>query len=72
MIAMGKLMKKLISKEDTYSGIDYFDFENYFRGSIEQIKRNQQQYLKYYEGKSNVIDLGCGRGEFLTLLSEMV
>ncbi len=66
----GKANEKLISKEDTYSGIDYFDFENYFRGSIEQIKRNQQQYLKYYEGKSNVIDLGCGRGEFLTLLSE--
>ncbi len=66
----GKANEKLISKEDMYSGIDYFDFENYFRGSIEQIKRNQQQYLKYYEGKSNVIDLGCGRGEFLTLLSE--
>lgn len=60
----------LVVNKNMYSGIDYFDFENYFRGSIELIKRNQRQYVKYYKGKSNVIDLGCGRGEFLDLLRE--
>ena len=53
-----------------YEGIDYFDFENHFRGSWDDIKKRQEIYLSYYEGKQNVIDLGCGRGEFLSLLTE--
>ena len=56
--------------DDEYSFIDYFDFENHFRGSKESIKEVQKQYLKYFEGRSNVLDLGCGRGEFLELLGE--
>ena len=56
--------------ENVYAGIDYFDFENHFRGSVEKVKRNQWEYVKYFEGKKNVIDLGCGRGEFLELLKE--
>lgn len=56
--------------EDSYVGIDYFDFENRFRGSQEHIKAVQEQYLPYYEGKKNVVDIGCGRGEFLKILKE--
>lgn len=55
---------------DTYTGIDYYDFENRFRGSQEHIKAVQQQYLKYYKGKKNVVDIGCGRGEFLKILRD--
>lgn len=59
-----------IFEDDTnsYDGIDYFDFENRFRGSDEHIREVQKQYLPYYEGKKNVLDIGCGRGEFLELL----
>ncbi|MCD7890656.1 MAG: class I SAM-dependent methyltransferase [Ruminococcus sp.] len=60
-------------KPDTdsdYEAIDYFDFENHFRGSIESIKNAQKSYLKYFENKSHVLDIGCGRGEFLSLLKE--
>ena len=53
-----------------YDCIDYFDFENHFRGSRAAIKDVQTQYLPYFEGRSNVLDLGCGRGEFLELLGE--
>ena len=58
------------SSEDAYIGIDYFDFENKFRGSREKIKKVQEQYLEYYAGKKKVVDIGCGRGEFLELLND--
>lgn len=53
-----------------YSSIDYFDFENHFRGSREHIKSVQRVYLPYFEGREKVLDLGCGRGEFTELLTE--
>jgi O-antigen chain-terminating methyltransferase len=34
------------------------------------IKHRQESYLPYFEQCTNVIDLGCGRGEFLELLRE--
>ena len=56
--------------DSTYNAIDYFDFENHFRGSREHIKEVQKIYLKYFEGRKNVLDLGCGRGEFTEMLLE--
>ena len=56
--------------ENAYASIDYFDFENHFRGSREHVKKVQTIYLPYYEGKKNVLDLGCGRGEFTEMLVE--
>lgn len=48
-------------------GLDYFLFENRFRGSESQIKENLSQYLPYFS-EGPVLDIGCGRGEFLELL----
>ena len=53
-----------------YNVIDYFDFEDHFRGSREEIKKAQEIYLPYFAGCSHVLDLGCGRGEFTELLVE--
>lgn len=53
-----------------YDDIDYFDFENHFRGSIESIKKSQEFYLKYFSGRKKVLDIGCGRGEFLSLMQD--
>jgi 2-polyprenyl-3-methyl-5-hydroxy-6-metoxy-1,4-benzoquinol methylase len=49
---------------------NYFEFENKFRGSIDEIKRRHSKYLELFLDKKNVLDLGCGRGEFVELLSE--
>jgi 2-polyprenyl-3-methyl-5-hydroxy-6-metoxy-1,4-benzoquinol methylase len=49
---------------------DYFLFEHRFRGSIEDIKHRQEAYLEYFAHAESVIDLGCGRGEFVELMVE--
>jgi methionine biosynthesis protein metW len=48
--------------------IDYLAFENKYRGSEENIQELQSQYLRLFEGKDNILDIGCGRGEFLKIL----
>lgn len=45
----------------------YHQFEDIFRGSREEIMRRQRRYLGYFLGCRKVVDLGCGRGEFLEL-----
>jgi 2-polyprenyl-3-methyl-5-hydroxy-6-metoxy-1,4-benzoquinol methylase len=59
-----------LQDEAVYDTIDYFEFENNFRGSRQDIKERQGAYLKYFEEGQTVVDIGCGRGEFLELLDE--
>lgn len=49
---------------------DYFLFQEYHRGSELLIRDRQRTYLEHFEGREPVWDLGCGRGEFLELLSQ--
>lgn len=69
-IIISNFVKKNEKKSNIYQTIDYFDFEDHFRGSRELIKERQKQYIPYYINRKNVVDLGCGRGEFLELLKE--
>jgi len=46
----------------------YVGFENQFRGSREVIRHRLESYVSQFEGVSDVLDVGCGRGEFLDLL----
>jgi len=48
----------------------YVGFEDRFRGSPEDIRERLSAYLPYFQGARDVIDIGCGRGEFLDLLRE--
>jgi SAM-dependent methyltransferase len=52
------------------SEFDYFLFEERFRGSEADIKNRQHRYVDIFRGRENVVDLGCGRGEFLELMRE--
>lgn len=46
----------------------YVGFEDQFRGSQDVIRQRLESYLPYFDGASDVLDVGCGRGEFLDLL----
>ena len=64
--------------EDATGGRDldqlYADFEDQFRGSEEQIRQRLEPYLKFVSDvgagseMAPVLDLGCGRGEWLEML----
>lgn len=47
----------------------YVGFEDLYRGSQDDIRARQEIYLPLFEGASDVLDVGCGRGEFLDLLA---
>lgn len=49
---------------------DYFAFESRMRGSTEQVRARQRRYVDDFRGAGPVLDVGCGRGEFLSLLRE--
>jgi len=70
-----EMHKRLINLENKNQDIypldlDYAEFEDGFRGPEEIIKKNQKEYLKYFNNGKSVLDIGCGRGEFLELLQE--
>ncbi len=48
----------------------YAGFENRFRGWEEKVKQQQRDYLSYFSTRLPVLDLGCGRGEFIQLLQD--
>jgi SAM-dependent methyltransferase len=45
----------------------YVGFEDRFRGSQETIRERLGDYLPIFAGATNVLDVGCGRGELLDL-----
>lgn len=48
----------------------YLEFYNFFRSPEPELKKRQEIFLGYFTGCRNVLDIGCGRGEFLELLRE--
>lgn len=47
---------------------DYTRFAERFRGTEEYVQANQRVYLPYFQNRRHVLDIGCGRGEFLDLM----
>ena len=56
--------------EPDLEAFKYLGFENAFRGTPEEISRRLAEYVPKFVGLDDVLDVGCGRGEFLHLLRE--
>jgi SAM-dependent methyltransferase len=48
--------------------IDYARLTERFRGVTQEIRERQRRYVPHFAGRHDVVDIGCGRGEFLDLL----
>jgi SAM-dependent methyltransferase len=55
------------SRLDSYK---YVAFEDEFRGSRDEVQERLSVYAAEFEGSRDVVEIGCGRGEFLELLRQ--
>ena len=60
-------LAKVASRRETLQDLDYYRFEERYRPEA-VVKAYQQDYVPFFEGHRNVLDLGCGKGEFLEVL----
>jgi SAM-dependent methyltransferase len=61
------------SNSQPFSGLGsvaYLGFEDRFRGATQDIRGRLASYLPIFEKSTDVIDIGCGRGELLELFRE--
>ncbi|MDX9786212.1 MAG: methyltransferase domain-containing protein [Desulfobacterales bacterium] len=69
-------MNTLLTEEDHFQDALYVSFEDRFRGTREDIKGRVKVYLPYIKNalettnRAPVLDVGCGRGEWLEVLKE--
>jgi O-antigen chain-terminating methyltransferase len=52
------------------SPFDYARFSERFRGAEQYVIDSQRFYVPFFAGRRRVLDIGCGRGEFLRLMRE--
>ncbi|HKB10802.1 MAG TPA: class I SAM-dependent methyltransferase [Vicinamibacterales bacterium] len=57
------------SAHDRRGDVTYVGFEDQFRGSDATIREQVRPYVAIFAGRSNVVDIGCGRGELLAELN---
>jgi len=64
-----KDLDKLNKIKEELSAYQYSDFEKRFRGDEKQVKKKLKKYLPIFSKSDNILDIGCGRGEFVELLT---
>ena len=55
---------------DILSTLDVLALEQRIHGSPRMVQDRQKVYLQYFRGCSNVLAIGCGRGELIQLLAQ--
>ncbi len=61
---------KIREIKERLAPVQYADFERRFRGDSGEIAGRLSKYLPLFPAGGEVLDIGCGRGEFLALLRE--
>jgi O-antigen chain-terminating methyltransferase len=59
-----------VSGSNALDAYKYVGFEQAFRGSEADIARRLEGYCERFAGAADVLDIGCGRGEFLGMLRD--
>lgn len=75
LIAIKEMVSKGVSlteeeKKSLRESLLSLNFLLKFRGQEEEIKKRQKIYIEKIKNNKRIVDLGCGRGEFLELLKE--
>jgi 2-polyprenyl-3-methyl-5-hydroxy-6-metoxy-1,4-benzoquinol methylase len=68
-ISLNSTIHDLLNTLDT-GDIDYVKFEDHFRGRTDELSLRQSSFLQFFKSCTNVLDIGCGRGEFVRLLEQ--
>ncbi|WP_192499414.1 methyltransferase domain-containing protein [Skermanella pratensis] len=68
-------IERMVRDKDDADDTAYLEFEDQFRGTRAEIKERQRFYLPFVRQTvdshgGGVLDIGCGRGEWLELLKE--
>ena len=61
---------KSVRPADPFEAPEYVAFEHRFRGDSREIRDRLAGYVSHFNGEGPVLELGCGRGEFLELLRD--
>jgi O-antigen chain-terminating methyltransferase len=67
------ILERLGAAGTTGADINYVEFEDRFRGEDGELEASQERYLSLFPapgGLGRIVDIGCGRGEMLTLLQK--
>ena len=58
------------TRDEDIHNLDYVGLQARFRGDEEEIAERQRVYVERFTEADDVLDIGCGRGEFLSLLRD--
>ena len=61
---------ELSAAKEKLSVFQYADFERRFRGDETAVREKLQRYVPHFTGSGPILEIGCGRGEFLELLRQ--
>jgi len=65
-----KPLQQLTDMKEQLSVFQYSDFEQRFRGDREKVKKKLEKYATFFQDTDHIVDLGCGRGEFIEILQQ--